>query len=104
MLRKINRLVRRVYRACGVLGFAFAMLSLGLDGCAAPTQYTVKAITPPDALLQNCQHAPRPSDPTVNGLMLGIIAERSVTEACDWADKAALRAWKAGVEAGQATK
>lgn len=104
MKAKIKRGIQRVHKACGLLGFLFAMLALGLDGCAAPTQYTVKAITPPDALLQNCQHAPRPSDPTVNGLMLGIIAERSVTEACDWADKAALRAWKAGVEAGQATQ
>jgi hypothetical protein len=104
MKAKIKRVVRRVHRVCGVLGLVFAMLSMGLAGCAGTTSYTVRAITPPDSLLTNCQHAPRPADTTVNGLMLGIIAERAVTESCDWADKAALRAWKAGVEAGQATK
>ena len=71
-----------------------------MSGCAAPEVRTVVQVqTPPDSLLQDCQHAPRPADPTVNGLMLGIINERNVLEACDWADKAALRAWKAGVTA-----
>jgi len=76
------------------------LLLAALAACgSAPPQIISSVQTPPDSLLQDCQHAPRPADNTVNGLMLGIINERNVTESCDWADKAALRAWKAGVEA-----
>jgi hypothetical protein len=71
-----------------------------MSGCAAPEVRTVVQVqTPPDSLLQDCQHAPRPADNTVYGLLLGIRDERGVVESCDWADKAALRAWKAGVTA-----
>jgi hypothetical protein len=71
-----------------------------MTACAAPdTRMVVQVQTPPDSLLQDCQHAPRPADNTVNGLMLGVVNERNVVESCDWSDKAALRAWKAGVAA-----
>lgn len=66
-----------------------------MSGCAAPPQTIVKAILPPDDLLQDCAHAARPSDVTVTGLLQGIANERAVVETCDWADKAALRTWKA---------
>lgn len=81
------------------------VIAFALAGCAtqAPV-HTVTVVTPPDSLLQDCAHAPRPVDNTVNGLMLGLIGERSVVESCDWSDKAALRAWKAGVQAAQGTK
>lgn len=76
-----------------------------MSGCATVKPVPIIQVqTPPDSLLQDCQHAPRPSDDTVNGLMLGIINERNVVESCDWSDKAALRAWKAGVTAGAASK
>lgn len=78
------------------------IVAVALAGCAAaPPVHTVTVVTPPDSLLQDCAHAPRPADNTVNGLMLGIVNERAVVESCDWADKAALRAWKAGVQAAQ---
>ncbi|APF87610.1 hypothetical protein BCR16_12755 [Ralstonia solanacearum FJAT-1458] len=80
-------------------------LAVVLAGCAAaPPVHVVTVITPPDSLLQDCSHAPRPADNTVNGLMLGIVSERAVVESCDWSDKAALRAWKAGVQAAQGTQ
>lgn len=73
-----------------------------LSACANPrVQTLVQVQTPPDSLLQDCQHAARPADNTVYGLMLGIVNERGVVESCDWADKAALRAWKAGVTAAK---
>lgn len=73
---------------------------LALAACAAPKAQTIVNVqTPPDSLLQDCQHAARPADNTVNGLMLGVVNERNVVESCDWSDKAALRAWKAGVTA-----
>ncbi len=97
----MNRLrACRDYMALLVLAVMFA-----LSGCATQTPTrAVTVVTPPDSLLQDCAHAPRPADNTVNGLMLGLIGERSVVESCDWADKAALRSWKAGVQAAQATK
>lgn len=55
----------------------------------------VQVLTPPDGLLQDCVHAPRPAGNTMGDLAQAVINERGVTEACDWADKAALRAWKA---------
>lgn len=93
--------------ACDLRGWTMRMvaaaLALALAACAAsPGRTVVQVQTPPDSLLQDCKHAPRPTDPTVNGLMLGLVSERGVLESCDWADKAALRAWKAGVVAGQA--
>jgi hypothetical protein len=91
----------RIHNIIGALAVSFAVLSLSLAGCSTVPQTIIKTATPPDGLLQDCAHAPRPSDNTVNGLALGIIAERTVVESCDWADKKALRAWKAGVEAGQ---
>lgn len=67
-----------------------------MSGCAtAPPKTIVQVIAPPDAYLQDCAHAPRPADNTINGAMQGIANERAVVEGCDWADKAALRAWKA---------
>jgi hypothetical protein len=79
--------------------------SVCMSGCATqPPRTIVQVVAPPDSLLQDCQHAPRPADSTVNGLLLGIVNERNVVESCDWADKAALRAWKAGVTASQPTK
>lgn len=82
------------------LAIILAALVVILSGCATPAPLTVVQVqTPPDSLLQDCAHAPRPADNTVNGLMLGVIGERGVLESCDWADKKALRAWKAGVTA-----
>ena len=76
-----------------------------MSGCASVVPQTIVHVeTPPDSLLQDCKHAARPADNTVNGLLLGIVNERSVVESCDWADKAALRAWKAGVTAATPSK
>jgi hypothetical protein len=50
----------------------------------------------PDAYLQDCAHAPRPLGKTVADLAQALINERAALEACDWRDKAALRAWKKG--------
>lgn len=76
-----------------------------MSGCAVSQPQTKVVVeTPPDSLLQDCQHAPRPADNTVNGLLLAVVNERGVTESCDWADKAALRAWKAGVSAASSAK
>lgn len=79
-----------------------------MSGCSLfkplEPKIVVQVQTPPDSLLQDCQHAPRPIDSTVNGLAIGIVNERNVVESCDWSDKAALRAWKAGVTSATATK
>lgn len=101
MLRKNKR---PFHSHAGWLAVVFAGLSVVFGGCAAQVQTIVRPVVPPDSLMQNCAHAPRPADNTVNGLALGIIAERAVVESCDWADKSALRAWAVGVQAGQATK
>jgi len=61
-----------------------------LAGCAAGSGGI------PDAYLQDCAHAPRPAGKTVADLAQALINERAAMEACDWRDKAALRAWKAG--------
>lgn len=82
--------------------WAAAILAVFLSACAIAPTSVPSVQTPPDSLLQDCQHAGRPADNTVYGLMLGIMNERAVVEGCDWSDKAALRAWKAGVLAGQA--
>ncbi|RQU14276.1 hypothetical protein DF152_17070 [Burkholderia cenocepacia] len=99
-----SNLFRRVHGVDCLVGvLAVVLLALVLGGCAAPVP-TPRVMVPPTSLMQDCAHAPRPADNTVNGLLLGIIAERGVTESCDWADKAALRAWAAGVQATQGTK
>lgn len=73
---------------------------VALTGCAAFTPVpVVQILTPPDGLLQDCAHALRPTGKTIVDLAQAVINERGVTEGCDWADKAALRAWKAGVTA-----
>ncbi|WP_076884013.1 Rz1-like lysis system protein LysC [Burkholderia pseudomallei] len=54
----------------------------------------------PDAYLQDCAHAPRPAGKTVADLAQALIDERAAMEACDWRDKAALRAWKAATMKG----
>jgi hypothetical protein len=68
-----------------------------MSGCATAPQTIVQVLTPPDGLLQDCTHAPRPTGNTTGDLAQAVINERGVTESCDWADKAALRAWKATV-------
>jgi hypothetical protein len=95
---------RSLHSHAGWLAVVFAGLSMLAGGCASQVQTIVRPVTPPDSLMQNCAHAARPSDNTVNGLALGLIAERSVTESCDWADKAALRAWADGVKAATSSK
>lgn len=67
-----------------------------MSGCTALTPVpVVQVLTPPDGLLQDCVHAPRPTGNTMGDLAQAVINERGVVESCDWADKAALRAWKA---------
>lgn len=72
-----------------------------MSGCAAftKTNTVVETITltPADSLMQPCPHAPRPAGTTVADLAQALINERAQLEGCDWGDKAALRAWKAGV-------
>lgn len=68
-----------------------------MSGCASAPKTVVQIMTPPDSLLQDCMHAPRPTGNTVTDLAQAVINERGVIESCDWADKAALRAWKAQV-------
>jgi hypothetical protein len=86
--------------------FILLAASACMSGCGiVPVpKDTVQVLTPPDDLLQDCKHAARPADSTVNGLMLGIVNERNVVESCDWSDKAALRAWKAGATASAIQK
>lgn len=64
------------------------LLAALLAGCASGSGI-------PDAYLQDCAHAPRPAGKTVADLAQALINERAAMEACDWRDKAALRAWKA---------
>jgi hypothetical protein len=71
--------------------------TLCMSGCAVAPKTVIQVLTPPDSLLQDCAHAPRPSGNTVADLAQAVINERGVIETCDWADKAALRAWKAQV-------
>ncbi|WP_437341249.1 Rz1-like lysis system protein LysC [Burkholderia contaminans] len=71
-------------------GVAVAVAAL-LAGCAARSSGGI-----PDAYLQDCAHAPRPVGKTVADLAQALIDERAAMEACDWRDKAALRAWKTG--------
>lgn len=67
-----------------------------MSGCASLKPVpVVQVLTPPDGLLQDCGHAARPTGNTMADLAQAVINERGVTESCDWADKAALRAWKA---------
>jgi hypothetical protein len=67
-----------------------------MSGCATALPIpVVQVLTPPDGLLQDCTHAPRPTGNTMADLAQAVINERGVTESCDWADKAALRAWRA---------
>lgn len=79
--------------------------TLCMSGCTAPQVRTVvQVLTPPDGLLQDCVHAPRPTGNTLADLAQAVINERTVIESCDWADKAALRAWKATIAAEPVTK
>jgi hypothetical protein len=71
---------------------ATACMSGCVGGMPIPV---VQVLTPPDGLLQDCVHASRPTGNTMADLAQAVINERGVTESCDWADKAALRAWKA---------
>jgi hypothetical protein len=77
-----------------------------LAGCGTvpPPVPVVQILTPPDSLLQDCVHAPRPDGVTVLDLAQGVVNERAVVETCDWSDKAALRAWKAGATASAIQK
>jgi hypothetical protein len=78
--------------------FVLLVATACMSGCAtAPAPVVqVKALTPPDALLKDCTHAPRPAGRTVADLAQWLINERGQLDACT-ADKAALRTWKAGV-------
>jgi hypothetical protein len=72
-----------------------------MSGCAGFTRTNTVVqtitLTPADSLLQPCAHAPRPAGTKVADLAQALINERAQLEGCDWGDKAALRAWKAGV-------
>lgn len=70
---------------------AAALVAVLMAGCATRGSEGV-----PDAYLQDCAHASRPAGKTVADLAQALINERAAMEACDWRDKAALRAWKAG--------
>ena len=66
-------------------------IALVLSGCA------FRVATPPDDLMADCAHAPRPGGNTVADLAQGVINERGKLDLCN-ADKAALRAWATGVK------
>ena len=68
-----------------------ACLMLCLTACS-----TTKIEGPPDSLLSDCAHAPKPPDHTNAGLANFAKAERDALDVCN-TDKAALRAWKAGL-------
>ncbi|MHA7442238.1 Rz1-like lysis system protein LysC [Burkholderia pseudomallei] len=76
-------------RMQGSKGMLAVVLAALLAGCAAGSSGGI-----PDAYLQDCAHAPRPAGKTVADLAQALIDERAAMEACDWRDKAALRAWK----------
>ena len=99
MLR--NNLVVRLFLRFWQFAAAGALAGLVVPfmfGCAAPApEIQIRAVTPPDSLLQDCQHAPRPAGRTVADLAQWTINERGQLDLCT-ADKAALRAWKAGVQ------
>ncbi|KVC34715.1 hypothetical protein WS58_32310 [Burkholderia pseudomultivorans] len=78
-------------RMRGIKAGAAVMVAALLAGCATRSSGGI-----PDAYLQDCAHAPRPAGKTVADLAQALINERAAMEACDWRDKAALRAWKAG--------
>ncbi|QRR06416.1 hypothetical protein FPJ27_08225 [Burkholderia sp. MS455] len=75
----------------GIKAGAAVLIAALLAGCAARSSGGI-----PDAYLEDCAHAPRPAGKTVADLAQALIDERAVLEACDWRDKAALRAWKTG--------
>ncbi|WP_437341003.1 Rz1-like lysis system protein LysC [Burkholderia paludis] len=75
----------------GINGGLAVLVTALLAGCAAGSSGGI-----PDAYLQDCAHAPRPAGKTVADLAQALINERAAMEACDWRDKAALRAWKIG--------
>jgi len=74
----------------GINAGAAVLLAALLAGCASGSAGRI-----PDAYLQDCAHAPRPAGKTVADLAQALINERAAMEACDWRDKAALRAWMA---------
>ncbi|PQP17984.1 hypothetical protein C5615_14255 [Burkholderia cepacia] len=78
-------------RVRGTKAGAAVLIAALLAGCAARSVGGI-----PDAYLQDCAHAPRPAGKRVADLAQALIDERAVLEACDWRDKAALRAWKTG--------
>ncbi|OXI42107.1 Rz1-like lysis system protein LysC [Burkholderia aenigmatica] len=75
----------------GIKAGTAVLIAAILAGCASRGSGGI-----PDAYLQDCAHAPRPAGKTVADLAQALIDERAAMEACDWRDKAALRAWKAG--------
>ncbi|WP_432207765.1 Rz1-like lysis system protein LysC [Burkholderia pyrrocinia] len=77
-------------RMRGIKAGAAVLIAALLAGCAARSSGGI-----PDAYLEDCTHAPRPAGKTVADLAQALINERAAMEACDWRDKAALRAWKA---------
>ncbi|WP_443111570.1 Rz1-like lysis system protein LysC [Burkholderia sp. FERM BP-3421] len=77
-------------RMRGIKGGAAVLIAALMAGCAAGSVGGI-----PDAYLQDCVHATRPAGKTVADLAQALLDERAVTEACDWRDKSALRAWKA---------
>ncbi|WP_424945301.1 Rz1-like lysis system protein LysC [Burkholderia cenocepacia] len=77
----------------GISAGAAVVIAALLAGCATRSSGGI-----PDAYLQDCAHAPRPVGKTVADLAQALIDERAAMEACDWRDKAALRAWKAATE------
>ncbi|WP_428845274.1 Rz1-like lysis system protein LysC [Burkholderia cenocepacia] len=76
----------------GISAGAAVVIAALLAGCASGSAERI-----PDAYLQDCTHAPRPAGKTVADLAQALINERAAMEACDWRDKAALRAWKGGI-------
>jgi hypothetical protein len=70
-----------------------------MSGCGvfkpAPVVH-IQAVLPPQSLLANCPHAPRPKGTTVADMAQALIDERAQLEGCDWGDKAALRTWASG--------
>jgi len=77
--------------------FVVAMsMAASLSACASfrpPPVVEVQAKTPPAALMQDTQHAPRPPGNTVADLAKGIVNERGRVDMCN-ADKAGLRGCK----------
>ncbi|WP_443193667.1 Rz1-like lysis system protein LysC [Mycetohabitans sp. B46] len=69
-----------------------------LAGCTAhqAPASSIIFLMPPYTLLEDCAHAPRPAGKAIGDLAQALIDEREQLDRCN-ADKAALRAWKSGV-------